>query len=162
MQAQAEKETKIDSSTSMLLEGKAYQTARVTNHGYFPKDIVRYLVMRLRDAQVPCEVGYDNDLAQGGSDQAAQLRESFRDSKPFYFIAFPLEFRDRAARALAETSYPLPDDREAEEVAMQLARKERLNQQRRTFRKLVVYSVLTAVLLGGVYALISFSRLILD
>ncbi|RJO63306.1 MAG: hypothetical protein C4523_20670 [Myxococcales bacterium] len=110
----------IDPATTDLLKANEWGTSQICNHGYFPKEIARYLIARLREAGVPCEMGFDQDLAKEKSSTTDELRSRFRDSNPFYFIGFPLQHRMKTAEIMKLTSYPLPEDPTLDQQSLEL------------------------------------------
>ena len=152
----------IDPKTKKLIEGSELETDGLFTHGYFPKEIIRYLAMRLKDAEVPCEVGFDRELAEDKGRAAMQLRETYRDARPFYFLAIPVALRLRAKLILSETSYPIPDDHQAEQEAELRVASKRKKKAEQNFRRMMVYIVLAVVAVFGVYGFILLSNIILE
>lgn len=107
----------MDPATLKLLSESQLSSATISHHGYFPKEIVRYLASMLKDAGVPCEIGYDMNLASSKTPEANLLKEQFHDSKPYYFLAFPLEVRKSVIEVLAGTNWPVKPDAETDKLA---------------------------------------------
>ncbi len=100
----------LDPSTNRLIKQSNLDADWVLRHGFFPLEIARFLSMNLRDNNIPCEIGYDLELAESESETAMALRNSFRDRKPFYYVGFPGAYYPKAKDILEKTSYPLKDD----------------------------------------------------
>lgn len=152
----------IDPQTKSILKESEIVSNQVINHGYFPKEIIRYLANRLREVGIPCEVGFDRDLADSKDGVANTLRSKYRDSRPFYFLAFPMEYRKLAKRTLMETSYPLPDDPVGEEEAEKILKRKQKNKAKQDLRRMMMYIVFFIIAGLAFFALILISDIILQ
>lgn len=152
----------VDSRNKPLLASQNVTTSTLYRHGYFPKEITRYLAMRLREAKIPCEIGFEKDLAASNSEMSEQLKQTFRDSQPFYFLAFPFEARANAEKALANTSYPLPADAASVQVAEKIKNQQARMQSIKDFRKTMTLLFAALVFLGGLAGLYIIAMLIFE
>lgn len=144
-----EMSARTDRENREFIEESDLKTSIIHNHGYFPKEVVRFLATRLRENKIPCEVGFDKDLALSDSPAARQLRDNFRDSRPFYFVAFPAEHMKKARDIMATTNYPIPEASEAEQAAERALARQRSLEEALKFKRLLVYSLYLAV--GGFF-----------
>lgn len=145
----------MDPATLKLLGESELSSATISHHGYFPKEIVRYLASLLKEAGVPCEIGYDLKLAESKTPEAAELKELFHDSKPYYFLAFPLEVRKSVIAVLANTNWPVKPDAEADKLADSLEATKiaytKKREKRRGGATLVIFGIAIAALLLFMY-----------
>ena len=145
----------IDPAMLKLLGESQLSTTTISHHGYFPKEIVRYLASMLKDAGVACEVGYDLKLAESKTPEVNELRELFHDTKPFYFLAFPLENRKTVIEVLAATNWPVKPDAEADKLAESLEATKvahgKKREKRRSGATMVVFGIAIGALLLFLY-----------
>jgi|GEM_PF-6918160 len=152
----------MDSQTKSILKESEFISSQVINHGYFPKEIIGYLASRLREVGVPCEVGFDRELADSKDGVAASLRSKYRDSRPFYFLAFPMEYRKLAKKTLLDTSYPLPDDPESDAEAEKALKKKKKEKAEKDMKRMMMYIIFMILAGFAVVAFIFLSNIILE
>ncbi len=144
-----------------LAQDKNLTTSMLYHYGYFPKEIIRFLAMRVKEAGIPCEIGFDKEFSESPDPAAQELRERYRDPRPYYFISFPLEFWNKVAQALEGSSYPLPEDENASRVAQELEEKVKRMQPSKRLRMLS-FLISMMILLFGLLATWSIAELILE
>jgi hypothetical protein len=130
---------RTDRENREFLEQSGLKTSIIFTHGYFPKDIVRFLSARLRESKIPCEVGFDKDLALSDTSEARQLKVTFNDPRPFYFLAFPLEHISKAREVMEDSNYPLPEATEPEMAAENFVKRQKQFEDAKKFKRLLIY-----------------------
>jgi len=151
---------KVAPQTSSQLRDGNVSVAAMFNHGYFPKEVARYLLNTLRSQDVPCELGFDRKLSDSNDEIARELKDRFKESRPFYFLAFPMEYRMKAREVLKGTQFPLPDASETEQEFDQIIEKRKTKGKPLTNLTSII---ITLVLFGAaIYALILIGKMLMN
>lgn len=143
----------VNPKTGSILKESDLSSHRIWSHGYFPKEIALYIAMRLREGNVACEIGYDVELARSPGPDTQQLKNTFKDVKPFYFVAFPLDSYKKAIEILEDTSYPLKSEDEAEAAYEGFKKKSEILDNLKTFRKKTAIFLAVLIILCGLFGL---------
>lgn len=152
----------VSPATRQILVDSDFDSADIFSHGYFPKEIARFLSASLRDSGIPCEIGYDRALAESDQEIVFHLKNKYNDPRPFYFVSFPIELYNKVKDLLAGSSYPLPENVEADRFVKQKVLEKKKKHVNKEFRKRVAYLIVLLLICGGIYAIIWFSSLLLD
>lgn len=131
--------TKVDDKTKKLLAESDVEVGKLFHHGFFPKEIARYLLARLREENIPCEMGFDRQLGEANDGRATTLKKTFKDPNPYYFLAMPVEYRKKARLVLNDTSYPMQKNEAAEMAAKTIMAQKRAHQQKTDMKRLFTY-----------------------
>lgn len=139
--------TQMDDSTKKLLAESDVEAGKLFHHGFFPKEIARYLLARLREGDIPCEMGFDRQLGERSDGRSVTLKKTFKDPSPYYFLAMPVEYRKKARLLLDDTSYPMEKNEAAEMMAKTIMAQKKVRQQKVDMKRLFAYLAFSFV--GG-------------